>query len=132
MRMKSALFLAFLFPPPASGAFGLAGGDRARAGCAADGGEALRVQRVDRQVVLGREGREWFARPVEQRVELDQSALSFGGDERHILTVRGLLGAQPRDPAAGAGKRALERLDLAHGATGETGHARVVEMGSAV
>src|SRR6478735_7744768 len=77
MRMKPALFLAFLFPPPASGALRFVGGDRPRAGGATDGREALCVKRVDREIVAGHEGQQLLARPVEQRVELDQTALGF-------------------------------------------------------
>jgi hypothetical protein len=32
--------------------------------------------------------------------------------------MRGLLGAQARNPGARAGKRTFERFDFAHGATG--------------
>src|ERR1700704_5597994 len=116
-RMEPALLLAFLFPPPASGAFRLAGRYRTRAWCAADGRKALRVKRADREVVAGHEGQQLFSRPVEQRIELDQSAPGFGGDKCHVLAMRGLLGAQACNPGAGAGKRTLERFDLPHGAT---------------
>jgi len=71
---------------------------------------------VDRNIVGDDEIAKLLARPIEDRIELDQSAL--GGDQRHVAAVRGLLGAQSRDPAAGAAERAIERLDLAHVAAG--------------
>ena len=49
--MQPAFLLRFVFPPPAAGALRLAGRDGAGAGRAADGDEALRMQRVDRDVV---------------------------------------------------------------------------------
>src|SRR6478735_1079453 len=100
MRMKPTLFLAFLFPPPASGALRFVGGDRPRAGCATDGREALCVTRVDRELVAGHEGQQPLARPVEQRVELDQTALGFGGDQCHVLTVPTARRAAPRSSRA--------------------------------
>ena len=71
--MQPALGLGFDLPPPASGAFRLAGGDRPRAGRAADRGETLGVQRIDRNIVGGDQGEELLARPIEQRIELEQA-----------------------------------------------------------
>src|SRR5258705_11277414 len=110
--MEPALLLAFLFPPPASGAFRLAGRYRTRAWRAADGRKAPRVKRVDRKVVAGHEGQQLFARPVEQRIELDRSAPGFGCDKCHGLARLGLLGARACNPSAAARKRSVERFAL--------------------
>ena len=72
LRMKSALFAVFVFPPPAAGANVFAGRYGARAGLATDGRKAFRVQRIDgdlvgRDVVLER-----GERPVRDRIELDE------------------------------------------------------------
>src|SRR5262245_3972973 len=126
-RVQSAFALVLVLPPPAAGAFRLAGGDRPGAGCAADRGEALGVQRVDRNVVGADIGEQLLAAPVEQRAELEQAVLRLGGDDRHVATMRGLLGAQTRDPGLRTRERATERLDLAHEAAGRACRARLVE-----
>src|SRR5438105_1061872 len=125
--MESTLGLAFLFPPPTPGTFGLAGGDRAAAGGASDRREALGVQWIDRNIVRGDEGQHLVAGPVEEWIELDQSAIHVGRDERHIATLRGLIGAQPRDPRSRAGKRAFEGLDLPYVTAGHAGLTRLIE-----
>src|SRR5450759_1124753 len=74
-RQMQATFLgAVLFPPPASVALGLAGTQRARARRAADRREAFGVQRIDRNVVAARFRQYGLARPIVQRVELEQAA----------------------------------------------------------
>src|SRR5262245_59212603 len=95
-RMQPAFALLLGLPPPAC-ALRLAGCDRTRAGRAADRGEALRVQRIDRDVVRADEGQQLLATPVEQGTELDQATLGLGGHDRHIATMGGLLGAQAGD-----------------------------------
>src|SRR5205823_3767813 len=54
LRVQAAFLVVRRFPPPAAGAHVLAGGDGPRAGCAADGGIPLRVQRIERQLPFAR------------------------------------------------------------------------------
>src|SRR6516164_2637122 len=60
-EMEPAFLLALLLPPPAAGALRLAGLERPRAGRAADRGEAAGMERVQRHVMLGREGQRLLA-----------------------------------------------------------------------
>src|SRR5437763_11396796 len=77
--------------------------------------------------MLARKGREGVARPVDQRIELEQAARAIGLDQVDAAAPRRLVGAQAGDPGAGAGERARERLDLAHVAAGDARLARLVE-----
>ena len=82
--VKAAFLLVVRFPPPAAGAFRFTRCDRARAWGAADRREGLCVQRVDRHVVVGGEGLYRLAGPVEQRAELQQSALVDRDESTHV------------------------------------------------
>src|SRR5262249_56596585 len=106
-------------PPPAPCPLGLAGLHRARARRAPDREEPLLVQRIDRDVMLARKGRDGVARPVGEWVELEQAARAVRLDEVDAAPLRRLVGAQAGDPAARPRKRARQRLDLAHVAAGD-------------
>src|SRR5665213_1961821 len=112
--VQTALGLAFLLPPPASGALRLARLHSARAGRTAYGKEALSMQRVHRHAVIAGKTRGVGARPVIERVDLDQAAGGIDAGEGDFGAMFGLIGAQTGDPSGGAFKRAIERFDLAH------------------
>ena len=114
--MQAAFFFVSRFPPPAPGPHIFAGADGAGAGRAADARIALRVQRIDRHLVLPDVGFDIGQGPFEQRIEFGQVVLCV---KRHFAQVRArcrLFAAQAGDPGALAGQGAAERLDLAHGA----------------
>src|SRR5262249_60146375 len=92
---------------------GLAGAHRARARRAADREKALLVQRIDRHLMFAGERRDRLARPVGQRVELEEAARAIGLDEVDAATLRRLVGAQAGDPAAPAGECTRQRLSPA-------------------
>ncbi len=75
--MQSAFLAAAVLPPPAPRADVFAWPDHARAGLAADGGEALRVQRIDGNGVFGNVGFQPFERPIGDGVELDKPKLGI-------------------------------------------------------
>ena len=73
--VQAAFLLGVLLPPPAAGALGLAGRDGARAGRAADRGEAAVVQRVVRERrCRATKSATSSPRPVGERIELDEAA----------------------------------------------------------
>ncbi len=80
--MKPALTPLVLLPPPAPGALTLARLDGAGAGFAADRGVALRMQRVDRNLVGARQGFEVGKRLVGQRIDLEQAAVGVPFGQR--------------------------------------------------
>src|SRR5690348_9109159 len=123
--MQAALLLALLFPPPAAGALDLAGRDGARARSAADGGKAFGVQGVDRNVALAGETQHRLARPIEERIELENAAVPIDTHQADVAARVRLAGPDARNPGRGAGQCAIERLDLANVAAG---HARVARM----
>ena len=114
--MQAAFLLVFLFPPPAAGAFRFTGLDGARTGRAADGEKAAVMQHVVGNVFGVNEGDVVVARPVEQRIDLDELARAVDFSERRLLTLRRPIAAQAGDPCACAFQRAPERHDLAHAA----------------
>src|SRR6187551_2145991 len=89
MLMQPAFFLVFLFPPPAAGPLVLARLNRARAGRAADGRETAIVQRIDGNAMFVGESGNRIARPVEQRIDLENA-------ERGIVLGRWRLRASRR------------------------------------
>src|ERR1700681_3196262 len=116
---------AFLFlrlpPPPAPGTLRLARHDGAGARCTTDRQKAALMQRIAWHVVGTHEFERAFARPIEQRIDLDQAALRVVQRRQYLRAVRGLIGAQPGDPGNAAVKRPRQRRDLADRATVETG-----------
>src|SRR5262249_38311445 len=100
-------------PPPASGAGRLAGFDRARARCAADGWIAFLMQRIDGNSFGADEIPQRISFGIEQWIKLDEVMrdIPFRAAERR--TIAGLLAAQAADPDIRALKRAAERFDLA-------------------
>src|SRR5262249_25055105 len=105
--VQAALLLVVLLPPPTAGALALARLDRARAGRAAGRQEALIVQRIDRNAVLAHERGDALARPVVQRIDLDEPAHGVECRIGRRGTLQGLLGAQTGDPAGCAVERAI-------------------------
>src|SRR5438132_7727755 len=73
--VDAALLRRVLLPPPAAGAVGLAGLDRACARRAADRRVALVVERVIRHVVLAHVVPDLVLRPLGERVELHDRAV---------------------------------------------------------
>src|SRR5277367_1064692 len=89
--VQPALLLAFVFPPPASGAFRLVGADRSRAGGAADRGETLRVQRIARHCVSVGKAQQCLAVPIVEWAELDEAAFGIRHDESGLFAMGGLV-----------------------------------------
>ena len=113
--MQPAFLFFFLFPPPAAGALGLARRDRARAGRAADREEAAIVQPIVGNIVLADEIKDAFARPVQQRIDLEQS--DTPDRARHTPYRARSADCSARSPviqADGFRERAPQRLDFAH------------------
>ena len=79
------------------------------------------MQRIAGHVVGAHEFARAFARPIEQRIDLDQTALFVEQSRRYLRAVGGLIGAQPGDPGGAAVERPRQRRDLADRATVETG-----------
>ena len=79
------------------------------------------MQRVAWHVVGADEFARAVARPIEQRIDLDQAALFVEQSRQQLGAVGGLAGAQPGDPGGGAVERPRQRRDLANGATVEAG-----------
>ena len=77
----------------------------------------LVMQAVVGDCLIAHEGRHALARPIQQRVELQQTMLRIDRGEAQHGAIGRLLGAQPGHPSAGARKGAPQRLDLAQPAT---------------
>jgi hypothetical protein len=112
------VFLLFLLPPPSPGALRLSWSHGARAWCAADPREAAVMQSIVGNVVLADECDHLLARPVEQRIDLDQPVMGRNNSKRDASAFIRLIGAQSGDPNDGAREGPPERLDLAHRAAG--------------
>ena len=85
------------------------------------------MQRIDRNVVVAGEAQHRFARPIEQRVELENAAVPIDVDQADFAARLRLSGPDAGDPGRGAGERAVERLDLANMAACQAGVARMQE-----
>src|SRR6266849_4306306 len=125
--MKAAFLFAAVFPPPTAGALRLAGAHRAGARRATDRQKSSLVQRVDRDLVGGGKLLQSLAGPIDQRVELEEIALSIGNHKTDLHAIRRLLGTQAGDPSLRAHERPLERLDFSHVATGDARLLRIIE-----
>src|SRR5580700_523330 len=115
--VQAAFLVLRLLPPPAPGALRLARHDGAGARRTADRQKAALMQRIARHDVGAHEFARAFARPVEQRIDLEQTALFVEQSRQYLRTVGGLIGAQPSDPGSAAIERPRQRHDLANGAT---------------
>src|SRR5260370_11101834 len=73
--MQAAFLFLRLLPPPAPGTLRLTRADGAGARRTADRQKAALMQRIAWHVVCANEFARAFARPVEQRIDLDQTAL---------------------------------------------------------
>src|SRR5712691_11054258 len=100
-------------PGPAPGAFVLAGNDGTRAGNAADRRIALVVQRVVWNLVDMDVRLDALRVPVDDGLHLPDAVPVRPLDLLRLGAGRRLAAPDPRDPRVIAGKRALERLDLA-------------------
>src|SRR6185437_2376644 len=109
-EMNAALDLAGAGPAPRAGVF--SGAHRARAGRAADGRIAARLQRMARQVVRGEIGVDPRRVPAGKRIDLDAPVLRLL-DQREFAARRGLVALAAGDPGIEAVERRVERLDLA-------------------
>ena len=113
--MQPALFLLVSLPPPSSGALRLTGRDGARARGAADRrdnpghGACCRECRV-----CPNERDDLVARPVKQRVHLDDAIVVIDRRECNRGAFLGLVSAQPRDPCGRSRERSSKWLDLAY------------------
>ena len=85
------------------------------------------MQDVVGHEIVAHEAVDLLPRPVGERVQLDQAALRVERGERRRGAVGRLAGPQPGEPAARAGERAAERLDLAEAAAGLPGGDRAPE-----
>src|SRR5260370_8108586 len=117
--MKAAFLFAAVFPPPTAGALRLTGAHRTGERRAADRQKSSLVQRIDRDLVGGGKLFQSLAGPIDQRVELEEIALSIGNHEANLRPICRLLGTQAGDPSLRARERPLERLDFSHVATGD-------------
>src|SRR4051794_28038883 len=104
--MQPAFLRRIVLPPPPSGPFRLPLRDGAGAWGAANRQETLRVQRADRYAVLGGEFENLVARPVEQRVRLEQTAVLIDFNGGDALALVGLVATQACHPDGGFRKRA--------------------------
>src|ERR1700722_17684662 len=119
--MQAAFLFLRLLPPPAPGTLRLTRHDGAGARRTADRQKAALMQRIAWHVVGTHKFARAFARPIEQRIDLDQTALFVEQSRRQLRAVGGLIGAQPGDPGGAAIERARQRHDLANRATVEAG-----------
>ena len=113
MTAVQPAFLRFPLPPPSAGELGLAGPDCTGARCAADRRKAPVVQGIVGNAVFADERENPLARPVEQRVDLDQPMMRIDNGKRDAGALMRLIGAQAGDPCRGPREGAPERLDLA-------------------
>src|SRR5580692_11423362 len=120
-NVQAAFLFLRLLPPPAPGTLWLARHDGAGARRAADRQKAARMQRIAWHVVGAHEFARALASPIEQRIDLDQTALFVEQPWQYLRAVGGLIGAQPGDPGGAAVERPRQRRDLADCATAETG-----------
>src|SRR5207342_520673 len=73
--VHAALLRGVRLPPPASGAHGLTLCDRLRAGCAADRGVTLLVERMGRDLVLAQVVPDLVLLPLGERIQLHDRAV---------------------------------------------------------
>src|SRR5579862_3206660 len=85
--MQAAFLFLRLLPPPAPGTLRLTGHDGAGARRAADRQKAPLMQRIAWHVVGAHEFARAVARPIEQRIDLDQTALFVEQSGRQLRAV---------------------------------------------
>src|SRR5580704_13659138 len=100
--MQAAFLFLRLLPPPAPGTLRIARHDGAGARRTADRQEAALMERIVWHVVGANEFARAFARPIEQRVDLEQTARFVEQSRQYLRPVGGLIGAQPSDPGGAA------------------------------
>src|SRR6476646_15356 len=119
--VDAALLRRVRLPPPATCAQVLAGLRRPRARRAADRREALRIQRVDRQLVVADVVPDLVLRPLGERIQLhDRAVVVVDLDLADVAARRPLIATKPRDPCVETAEVALQRQDLPHLAAEET------------
>src|SRR5580704_11991264 len=89
--MQAAFLVLRLLPPPAPGAFRLTRHDGAGARRATDRQEAALMQCITRHVVGAHEFARAFARPIEQRIDFDQTALFVERSRQQLAASGGLV-----------------------------------------
>src|SRR6202045_1877527 len=109
--VQAAFLLLRLLPPPAPGTLRLTRHDGTGARRAADRQKAALMQRVAWHVVGAHEFAGAFARPVEQRIDFEQTALVVEQSRQYLRAVGGLIGAQPGDPGGPAIECGRHRRD---------------------
>src|ERR1700724_2360053 len=119
--MQTAFLFLRLLPPPAPGTLRLTRHNGAGAGRATDREKAALMERIAWHVVGAHEFARALARPIEQRIDLDETALFVEQSSQYLGAVGGLIGAQPGDPGGAAVERPRQRRDFADRATVETG-----------
>src|SRR5579862_9337147 len=130
--VQAAFLFLRLLPPPAPGTLRLTRHDGAGTRRAADRQKTALMQRAAWHVVGAHEFARAVARPIEQRIDLDQTALFVEQSGRQLRAVGGLIGAQPGDPGGGAVERPRQRRDLTDRATVEAGLDRGTEPSDAL
>src|ERR1700722_5992273 len=91
--VQAAFLFLRLLPPPAPGTLRLARHDGAGARRAADRQKAARMQRIAWHAVGAHEFAGAFARPVEQRIDLEQTAFFVEQSRQNLRAAGGLVGA---------------------------------------
>src|SRR6266498_3134194 len=112
--VDAALLRGVRLPPPAAGAVGLAGTNRARARCAADRCVALVVERVVGHVVLAHVVPDLVLRPLGEWVQLhDRAVVVIDLDLADVRARRPLVAPKPSDPGVERGEMLGQRSNLA-------------------
>src|SRR5580704_19641623 len=118
--MQAALARIGALPPPAAGAFVLAGLYRTRAGRATNARKAAVMQRVVGQPLFADVLPDLVFRPLEQRTYLVKAIFAVPFHGRRLSAAGRLSTPDAGNPGAAAGDGAAEGLHLAHTATSAT------------
>src|SRR6516225_7741511 len=114
IAVQPTLLLLFVLPPPSAGTLGVAARYRASARRAANRREAPVMQNVVGNAVLTDERKHLLARPVEQRIYLDELVVWIDCCSADAGALVRLIRTQTRDPCGGAPEGALKRLNFAY------------------
>src|SRR5882724_9292789 len=118
--MQAALARLAALPPPAARTLVIAGLHGAGAGCAADAGETLVMQRVVRQSLAANVLPNFFFGPLEQRTDFVQAIFAVPGHGRGHGAAGRLAAPDAGDPGVPAGDGAPKRFHFANRAASAT------------